>query len=114
VSKYLESKCSGSQLWIWVPLRQQDLDKNISIGGGYGHGHFSTEHVHHKVTYHKAIPIRILRDVKKIEQGMGEQNLAFFASDFEKLTYNDPFIMVTAKSMNIIIFGMWDEPGFEG
>lgn len=98
--------------WGWRPLREKDKpkdwgwsgrlesikDKYFSYGGYYA------------ACYDKAVPIRILRQVKKIQGEFGDRAF-FFVSDYS-VPVPDPFIMVTTEFAQRIVFGVWDEPGF--
>jgi hypothetical protein len=117
------------KVWIWRPLRQQDAPnwgagecgRNNHIGwwgraptgctGQVFAGHGSCrpkEWVYRP--YDRAVPIRVLRDVKKIEGRFGNR-VKFLVSDYA-VPKPDPFIAVTAPDVNPIIFDVWDEPGF--
>ena len=66
----------------------------------------------------KLIPLHALEKLKLIENEFGNQ-VSFYVSDYTS-DVPDPFIMVVPKNINtnvdvkdyIIIFDMWDEPGF--
>jgi hypothetical protein len=110
VYEYLKAQCKKDQRWIWVALRKRDKEINLIINGGSGHGHYSHEYSSHG-PYNKLVPLRILKDVKKIEERF-EGSVGFYVSDFENIHIDDPFIMLKNVGMRTIIFGMWDEPDF--
>jgi len=106
VDKWLVKKAKESEVvnWYWRPLRIKDkLEKNNSL---------SCE------VYDKLIPLHALEKLKLIENEFGNQ-VSFYVSDYTS-DVPDPFIMVVPKNINtnvdvkdyIIIFDMWDEPGF--
>lgn len=74
-----------------------------------GHGSYKDEWAYRP--YNKAVPVKILRWVKKIQEKFGKDVL-FFVSDYA-VPRPDPFIMVTAPDVSRIIFGVWDEPAFD-
>lgn len=103
--------------WIWRPLREKDkpnyqysgrANKEKGIDQFRGHGSYRDEWNYRP--YDKAVPIHILRQVKKIQDKFGDQ-LKFFVSDYA-VPNPDPFIMVTALDVDQVIFGVWDEPSF--
>ncbi len=104
--------------WIWRPLREQDKPGGWSwegrdtkaLGETYGRGHGSYKDEWNYRPYDKAVPIRILRQVKKIQDKFSHKVL-FFVSDYA-VPDPDPFIMVTALDVQKIVFGVWNEPGF--
>ena len=108
------------KIWIWRPLREQDIIEGWSWRGHDGvkfnrndiRGHGSYRNEWEYRPYDKAVPIEILREVKKTHDHFGEK-VKFFVSDYAD-PRPDPFIMVTALDVNRIIFGFWDEPGFAG
>ncbi|OHA00725.1 MAG: hypothetical protein A3C07_03810 [Candidatus Sungbacteria bacterium RIFCSPHIGHO2_02_FULL_47_11] len=121
VYKYLAQVAEKEEKnWIWRPLREKDkptswewpshkgsLVKN-SDSNYFWHGGYRDNFDHRP--YDKAIPIHILRQVKKIQDHIGDRAL-FFVSDYA-VPDPDPFIMVTALDVKRIIFGVWDEPSF--
>ena len=98
--------------WIWRPLRQKDSDNSkyqiIGHGDSGLDGSFKKEWAYRP--YEKAVPIHILRQVKLINDEFGGK-VGFFVSDYADPN-PDPFIMVTAIDVTLIIFGVWDEPAF--
>ena len=103
VDKWLINKAKGKN-WYWRPLREKDkLDSFSNI---------SCE------IYDKLIPFHALKKLKIIGEEFGDQ-VSFFVSDYTS-EMPDPFVMVVPKNVNknvelesfIIIFDMWDEPGF--
>lgn len=104
------------KVWIWRPLRGCDepnyrWNGRRPTGGGdleRGHGSYKDEWNYRP--YDKAVPIHILRKVKKIQDEF-DSHVKFFVSDYAAPN-PDPFIMVTALGVDRFIFGVWDEPGF--
>lgn len=119
VHKYLAVLANKEKkIWTWRPLREKDKPNGWHWGdtvrdweGGWSPGHGSYRDTWNYRPYDKAIPIHILRRVKKI-QDQFEDKVLFFVSDYA-VPQPDPFIMVTALDISRIIFGVWDEPGFE-
>jgi hypothetical protein len=108
---------ADDKVWIWRPLREQDKPQGWEWGGKpfkgnenswRGHGSYHDEWNYRP--YNKAIPIHILRQVKKIQDHFGNSVL-FFVSDYA-VPNPDPFIMVTALDVRRTVFGVWDEPSF--
>lgn len=106
------------EVWIWRPLREKDKPSYRWLGrenlkktviAARGHGSYIDEWTHRP--YSRAIPIHILRQVKSIQGRFGDQ-VKFFVSDYA-VPNPDPFIMVSALDVSFIIFGVWDEPGFD-
>jgi hypothetical protein len=119
VDKYLTYMARREDsVWIWRPLRERDKpqgwqwnghDENWSRENSWrGHDSYRPEWPYRP--YDKAVPIRILRDVKKIQDRFRDSVL-FFVSDYA-VPNPDPFIMVTALDVHRIVFGVWDEPSF--
>jgi hypothetical protein len=118
VDKYLATLAENEgKAWIWRPLREKDkpdyaysgrANKEKGIDQFRGHGSYRDEWNYRP--YDKAVPIHILRQVKKIQDKFGDQ-VKFFVSDYA-VPDPDPFIMVTALDVDRVIFGVWDEPGF--
>lgn len=119
VDKYLAAHAEQEEkVWIWRPLRECDQPEGwhwegresevLGISEWEGHGSYRNDWNYRP--YEKAVPIHILRHVKKIQDKFGDRVL-FFVSDYA-VPDPDPFIMVTALDVNKIIFGVWDEPGF--
>jgi hypothetical protein len=112
----------NNAFWIWRPLRKQDKPQGWGWRGtrdtakgddpykGYGHGSYMQQDWEYR-PYDKAVPIHILRRVKKIQENFGNEVL-FFVSDYA-VSQPDPFIMVTALDVSRIVFGVWDEPRFD-
>lgn len=106
----------NNKFWIWKPLREKDKPNGWLWGGHNndgasamrGHGSYRDEWEYRP--YAKAVPIHILRRVKKIQDKFGDA-VKFFVSDYAD-PRPDPFIMTTALDVKRIIFGVWDEPGF--
>lgn len=104
------------KIWIWRPLRERDKPNDWSWEGRqskrirdyYGHGAYQDRWSYRP--YDRAVPIHILRQVKKIQDKFGDKVL-FFVSDYA-VPDPDPFIMVTAPDVQKIVFGVWDEPEF--
>ncbi len=107
------------KVWIWRPLREQDKpegwmwegrrsDEGGAVNQYRGHGGYRNEFEYRP--YPHAVPVHVLRNVKKIQDKFGAQ-AKFFVSDYAD-PKPDPFIMVTALDVKRIIFGVWDEPGF--
>ncbi len=109
INKYLISKAKKNYKWVWRPLRKQDrtTDFNVFVAMNDMHGRYDATYE----PYDKAVPLKILKDVKKVNDKFGNK-VAFFVSDFDHMIVPDPFIMVTAKNVDTIIFGVWDEPDF--
>ncbi len=115
VDKYLKKKCPRGKSWIWRPLRNEDKPAGWVIGGREYHGSVLVSHGCYRDEweyrpYDKGVPLHILSQVKQMQDQFGSQIL-FFVSDYA-VSKPDPFIMVTALDVDILIFGMWDEPGF--
>jgi hypothetical protein len=100
--------------WLWRPLREKDRDKKFTIDhpkshiihswgwhGQYDWGRCSP--------YDKAVPLRVLKEVKLIENEVPTAH--FFVSDYA-IVRPDPFIMVTQRDVARIVFDVWDEPDF--
>ena len=72
--------------------------------------------------YDKLVPMRVLDRVREIEEQAEEQfvgKVQFFVSDFHYSSpYSDPFISIRVgydgSQDDILIFDVWDEPGFTG
>lgn len=61
--------------------------------------------------YDRPVPIHILKRVKILQREF--RNCTFFVTDYD-VPQPDPFICVKAEGVDQrVIFGMWDEPGFE-
>jgi hypothetical protein len=120
VDRYLTRIANAEQkIWRWRPLRERDTTscpswaghakKDLAQREHYGHGGY--DRGRESQTYSRAVPIHILRRVKKIQDQFGNK-VGFFVSDYASPN-PDPFILVTAAEVDRIIFGVWDEPGFE-
>lgn len=119
MTKYLTHKAEkAGKNWHWRPLRERDKPVGWQWGAPpswngrkyIGHDWYSDEW--RCRPYDKAIPIDILRNVKKIQDKF-EDKVYFFVSDYS-VPQPDPFIMVTALDVPRIVFGVWDEPAFFG
>ena len=121
VLKYLASQAEPcGKFVIWRPLRERDKPKGWCWRGSIPHSKI-IDKFHGAYgqnfpdwvfrPYDKAVPLRILRDVKKIQDAVPES--LFFVSDYA-VPSPDPFIMVTVLDAAKIVFGVWDEPGFIG
>lgn len=118
VDVYMAAMAEAQDMgWIWRPLREKDKPAGWEWSGRatkkiesewWGHGSYHDKWAYRP--YDKAVPIHILRQVKKIQDCFGDQVL-FFVSDYA-VPDPDPFIMVTALDVEKIVFGVWDEPGF--
>jgi hypothetical protein len=100
VKDYLQRQAQKINMTMrFVPLSTRD--------GTYDYaGHGSSR------PYPHIIPLRILQTVKLIKENFPDSR--FFVSKIEK--FPDPFIGVDldTKNTRLIIFGVWDEPGFSG
>ncbi len=120
VDQYMASQAEkAGKVWIWRPLRERDKPQGWVWSGrasnesktanqSRGHGSYRDEFPYRP--YARAVPIHILRQVKRIQDQFGDRAL-FFVSDYADPN-PDPFIMVTAMDVQLIVFGVWDEPGF--
>ncbi|MBI4709229.1 MAG: hypothetical protein HY764_03445 [Candidatus Portnoybacteria bacterium] len=116
VDRYLTNTVKQTEEnWIWRPLREQDKLEHGWSGHcpegtilTRGHGSYHNEWGYRP--YDKAVPLPILKQVKTIQDRLGDQ-VSFFVSDYAAVN-PDPFIMLTAVDLGIIVFGVWDEPGF--
>ena len=110
VNEYLiDIAVSKGKIWIWRPLRKRDKPGDWHWGNLNSHGSYMDTWKFRP--YDKAVPLRILRHVKIIQDAVPEA--LFFVSDYA-VSNPDPFIMVTALDVSKIVFGFWDEPGFVG
>ena len=116
VDKYLTHKAKQQgEIWISRPLRKRDKRESWRLAGhdamnGWGHGGYIGNNWTYR-PYDKAVPINILRDVKKIHDRF-QDNVSFFVSDYA-VPHPDPFIMVTAIDVSNIVFRVWNEPAFD-
>lgn len=117
VDAYLAALAEAQgKVWVWRPLRKKDKPVDWSWSGRLvrkkdetrWHGAYHDSWSYRP--YDKAVPIYILRQVKKIQEKFCDHAL-FFVSDYA-VPNPDPFIMVTVQDGQKIVFGVWDEPGF--
>ncbi len=87
---------------VWKPLRICD---SLNLGYGWHRSHYEEE------VYDKAVPFEVLKNVKLLTGKFGYK-LKILVSDFEKVSKPDPFIIATARNMDRIVFGVWNEPEF--
>jgi hypothetical protein len=106
----------ANALFCWRPLRERDhAPGKAQRNGDWGWGD-EARHDHYRPhlwgcrTYDKPIPFDVLQNVKLLEDKFPER-LHFFVSDYRAVD-PDPFMMVTARDMSRIVFGVWDEPAF--
>lgn len=112
-------KEAGAENWCWRPLREKDVIEEYRWGersngrwsdGFYNQGQSSCR------PYDRLVPLHALQKVEKIEEVFGEK-VKFLVSDYDDPDV-DPFIMVRPTKMNsggseyMMIFDVWDEPGF--
>ena len=96
--------------WVWKPLREKDKTENWgwsregSFNGFYWPGNSECG------LYDNLVPYNILQKVDKIEKSFPD-TFKFFVTDYVSLN-PDPFIMMTSRGVENIIFGVWDEPSF--
>lgn len=100
----------------WRPLRNRDIPTvtEFDSRGNWGWGEENThDHYHGNLwacrPYDKAVPFEVLQTVMEVEQKFPGR-LHFFVSDISPDP--DPFIILTARDMDRIVFGVWDEPAF--
>lgn len=112
VVKYLDTTAFKLHKgWMWLPLRTKDIVDHTGTPGFYvigsqrGGGYTTTEG-----TYTKFIPGSILQNAKRLEHKFPD--LTFVVSEI--VEHPDPFIAVMLSSSVLVIFGVWDEPGFTG
>ncbi len=116
-------KEAGADLWCWRPLRPKDViteylwgttDRGKYEDGFYDKGHWECR------PYGRLVPQNILEMVAKIEKVFGDK-VKFFVCDYASAD-PDPFIMVRPAVCDDgtdeddpykLVFGAWDEPGFE-
>ena len=125
VDRYLAAIAEkDGKVWIWRPLREKDKlgwerhgRHSMLPGHHHSRGHGSCRSEWEYRPYQRAIPIRILRQVNEIKAEFGDK-IKFLVSDFKEAEspnfrdFPDPFISVVALDMEVIVFGVWDEPGF--
>lgn len=126
VREWLDSKKpTDIDHWCWRPLRQKDIiekylwgfvrDSNgmtVSESGYYNSSRWECR------PYSRLVPRHALEKVEKIALRFSDE-VNFFVSDFA-VPDLDPFIMARPLACNdgggsrnyIVIFDMWDEPGF--
>jgi hypothetical protein len=116
VDMYLRDKCvkDKQDRWVWRPLRQKDVPAAFWNGDPkYNHGCYWT---HSCPPYSRIVPRHALEKVALIERAFKDQ-VQFFVSDYP-VKAPDPFIGVRVINSHdpvadaMIIFDVWDEPGF--
>lgn len=78
-------------------------------------GHRITQKQHGQLVhtpYSRPVPLNILKRAAAIRKKFGEE-VGFYVSDYASVD-PDPFIAVKRGGGPLIIFGVWDEPGFGG
>ncbi len=91
---------NGKEL-VWKPLRVCD---SLDLGMGWHRSHYE------KKVYDRVVPFEVLKNVKLLTDKFGDK-LKILISDFEVVN-PDPFIIATARNMDRVVFGVWDEPAF--
>ncbi len=116
VCRYLSQLAEKQDEFLcWRPLRNRDIPVVSALDpqGNWGWGR-AKEHDYYKSTlwecrpYGEAVPFDVLHNVRKIEQKFPGK-LHFFVSD---ISDPDPFIILTARDTDRIVFGAWNEPAF--
>ena len=86
---------------VWKPLRFCD---SLNLGRGLHKSFYEKE------VYARVVPFEVLKNVKLLTDKFGDK-LKILISDFD-VPNPDPFIIATARNMDRIVFGVWDEPSF--
>lgn len=116
VTQYMSALAEqDNEIFYWRPLRERDIPPS----GQYGNWGWGTEKEHDCYRprlwqcrpYNEIVPFEILQNVKLLEDKFPGL-LHFFVTDYADADADDPFIMVTARDMSRIVFGVWDEPDF--
>lgn len=118
VETYLDSKFgkarssygstdTSERTWGWRPLRPQDI-KEVSFDPGIGrNGEFLTRNG----SYMREVPLPVLLTVAKISKEFPE--IHFYVSDqITARDRTDPFLMVTATGVDLLVIERWNEPSF--
>jgi len=87
----------------WAGFRS--LSGGSSLISTSEHGTFASG------TYQHAVPIDMLKRAAEIKQRFGDE-VEFYVSDYAVVD-PDPFIMVKRGNCSGIVFGIWNEPGFD-
>lgn len=130
VSRYMDRLVychETATCWIWNPLRAKDYlgydDDGYGYVISYKNGYLYDSRDTDIIAYEKLVPERVLRNVEKIEKKFGDK-VAFFVTDYADQR-PDPFIGVLIRrdkgdytdfdaSEEMMVFDVWDEPGFGG
>lgn len=92
---------NDGKFFVWKRLGQGE----VWPYGKRTHGEFMTD------PYQRAIPKNILSRAVSVKKAFGDK-VAIYASDYA-VEVPDPFICARIGNGKHIIFGMWDEPGFQ-
>jgi len=117
-------KKAGKQFWMWRPLRDKDVIEDFCWGcdeydrAAYD-GYYQAEDGSCR-PYERLVPHHVLEKVVLLESKF-KKKVAFFVSDYAD-PKPDPFIGVRPRrcaddedpSDDMIIFDVWNEPGFGG
>ena len=95
--------------WGWRPLREVDR-KTAELSPEWNtNGHTLNR------TYQLAVPLPVLHTIERLSAAV--PGLGFFVSDQITAQDNaagDPFLVVMAPGMPILVIEQWDEPNFTG
>lgn len=109
VDRWLRQK-AGKEGWSWRPLRDADC-----VNYAWRGQHCGSYDPKDCAVYDRLVPERPLRKALALSERFGKE-IAFFVSDVD--ADPDPFIMAVPTisfdvvSEVIMVFDVWDEPGF--
>lgn len=113
VSDFLDRKAAKDKEakgnWSWIPLRAGDMGKVTKATHNNNNEALYVGGISKNRHYHALVPMPILERVEKIQKAFPE--LHFFVSDIAPNM--DPFICVLGVGLSLIVFGQWNEPGFD-